>query len=230
MFDPSVSIAIAFHSGRGHTARLAEAVRDGAASVENSTAKLIALPDRQHHSHIGPNGSNAVAKAGTPLIGFPTVTDEEWALLDQANAIIFGSPTYMGDVSAVFRLFAEQSSPRMQAGAWRNKLAAGFVNSGAMSGDKVHTLQTLAMFAAQHGMTWVNLGLLAGWNASTGSEFDLNRLGFFLGAGAQSNVDEPPERVHTSDLATARHLGRRVAQQARAMAVGGAYVLSEPGA
>jgi hypothetical protein len=61
-------------------------------------------------------------------------------------------------------------------------------------------------------MHWVNLGLPPANNSRTGSEQDLNRLGFFLGAGAQSNVDEGPDVAPPeSDLATARHLGERVA-------------------
>lgn len=42
---------------------------------------------------------------------------------------------------------------------WRNKIAAGFTNSGAMHGDKLHSLVTMALFAAQHGMIWVGLDL-----------------------------------------------------------------------
>ena len=63
------------------------------------------------------------------------------------------------------------------------------------------------MFAAQHHMHWVNLGLGAGWNSATGSENDLNRLGFWLGAGAQTDVDANPDQVHPSDVQTCRHLG-----------------------
>ena len=106
-------------------------------------------------------------------------------------------------------------------GAWRDKVAAGFTNSASRSGDKLATLQQLAVFAAQHGMHWVNLGLPPGHNNSTSTEDALNRHGFFLGAGAQSNADEgadtaPPE----SDLRTARHLGERVAIVAKQLRLG----------
>ena len=88
-------------------------------------------------------------------------------------------------MSAGFQAFAEQTGRRCLNGAWRDKVSAGFTNSGAKAGDKMHTLTSLAVFAAQHHMHWVNLGLGAGWNSSSGSEDDLNRLGFWLGAGAQ---------------------------------------------
>ncbi|KOT61752.1 NADPH-dependent FMN reductase, partial [Streptomyces rimosus subsp. rimosus] len=103
-------------------------------------------------------------------------------------------------------------------------LAAGFTNSGSKSGDKLHTLQFFTVLAAQHGMHWINLGLLPGWHATTASENDPNRLGFYLGAGAQTDTDRGPDGVHKADIATADHLGRRVAAQAALYAAGRAAV------
>ena len=100
-------------------------------------------------------------------------------------------------------------------GKWKDKLAAGFTNSASQNGDKHNTLTTLAVFAAQHGMLWVPLGLPPGNNNSKGSVEDLNRLGSFMGAMAQSNADQGPEMGPIpSDLRTAEHLGRRVASLA----------------
>jgi NAD(P)H dehydrogenase (quinone) len=185
-------LAIAYHSGFGHTAVLADAVAAGA--------------------HDG--------GADVTLINVDKTTDEDWDTLDGADAIVFGSATYMGNVSAGFQAFAEQTGRRCMNGAWRDKVSAGFTNSGAKAGDKMHTLTSLAVFAAQHHMHWVSLGLGAGWNSSTGSEKDLNRLGFWLGAGAQTDVDVGADRVHPSDVATCRHLGRRVALVTRQLNLG----------
>lgn len=183
----NVTVAIVYHSGYGHTARQAAAVWRGANAVEGVDAKLYAVEG----------------------------ADAPWAELTGADALIFGAPTYMGGQSAQFKAFQDATSRTVFAagGLWRNKVAAGFTNSAARSGDKLATLQQLAVFAAQHGMHWVNLGLPPGNNASTGSENDLNRLGFFMGATAQSNADEPPELAPPqADLLTAEHLGRRVAE------------------
>ncbi|GHD95026.1 flavodoxin family protein [Streptomyces naganishii] len=192
MTTPVVSIA--YHSGHGHTAVLAEAVRAGA--VE--------------------------AGAEVHLIKVDEITDEQWAALDASDAIVFGSPTYMGTASGAFHAFAEASSKRWFGQDWRDKLAAGFTNSGSKSGDKLHTLQFFQILAGQHGMHWVNLGLHPGWNSSSASEHDLNRLGFFAGAAAQTNVDEGPEAVHKADIATAEHLGRRITETARTFRRGSA--------
>ena len=136
-----------------------------------------------------------------------------WADLDDAAAVIFGSPTYMGSASAAMKRFMEATSARWLEQKWADKLAAGFTNSGSQNGDKQNTLIEFATLAAQHGMVWINLNLLPGNNSSGGSPADLNRLGSSLGAMAQSDIDQGPDDCPPeSDLETARHLGRRVAQ------------------
>jgi NAD(P)H dehydrogenase (quinone) len=131
--------------------------------------------------------------------------------LDDANALIFGAPTYMGSASAPFKAFMEWSSKRWGSQRWKDKIAAGFTNSASQSGDKLSTTVQLAVFAAQHGMIWVGLDLLPGNNNSKGSVDELNRLGSFLGAMAQSNADQGIEGMKASDFKTAERLGARVA-------------------
>ena len=185
--SPGVRVAIVYHSGFGHTARQAEAVRAGVEQIAGAEALLMTVEEAQ----------------------------ERWDDLAAAEAIIFGAPTYMAGVSAAFKAFQDASSHAVMARgfAWQGKIAAGFTNSGARSGDKLATLIQLALFAAQHGMHWVGLGLPPANNSTAGSEEDLNRLGFWLGAGAQSNVDQGPDLAPPpADLRTAEHLGRRVAE------------------
>ena len=183
----SVSVVVAYHSGFGHTARQAAAVRDGAASVPGVAAEL---------RDVG------------------VLDDDLWTALETADAIVFGSPTYMGSPSAVFQAFAEASGGVWARQGWKDKVAAGFTNSAGISGDKLNTLTSMAVLAAQHGMHWVNLALPPGWlYRSDGDIDDLNRLGGFLGAMAQSPSDAGPDTSPSSgDLRTAHHLGRRVAE------------------
>ena len=179
-------IAIVYHSGYGHTARQATSVHDGAASVPGVTAQLIPVSD----------------------------VDRHWDDLAAADAVVFGAPTYMGSLSAAFKEFMEKSSKVWAAQGWKDKLAAGFTNSASQSGDKLNSLVELVIFASQHGMLWVSLGLLPGNNTSKGSDDDLNRLGSYTGAMAQSNADRGADAMRDSDLGTAAHLGRRVAELA----------------
>ena len=198
------TLAIAYHSGYGHTATLADAVAAGAAE----------------------------AGADVTVIPVDRMSETDWDILDGSDGIVFGSATYMGNVSAAFQAFAEQTGRRCIDGTWRDKVAAGFTNSGGKSGDKLNTLVSLSVFAAQHHMHWVNLGLGPGWNSSAGSEHDLNRLAFFLGAGAQTDVDANSDQVHPADVRTCRHLGWRVAHVTRQLNVGRAAspAAASPGA
>jgi multimeric flavodoxin WrbA len=180
-------IAVVYHSGYGHTQAVAEAVAKGAESVAGVTVTLISV---------------AAAEARE-------------AELDGADAIIFGSPTYMGGVSAEFARFKDWTSKRWMTRAWQDKLAAGFTVSASWGGDKQNTLNQLLTLAAQHGMVWVGLGLAPGNNHSKGSIDDLNRTGASLGVMAQANADQGVEGIGASEFRTAQALGKRVAEAAR---------------
>jgi NAD(P)H dehydrogenase (quinone) len=177
-------IAVVYHSGYGHTGAQAEAVARGAKKVTGAEVTLLTSEEAQN----------------------------QWELLKAADAIIFGSPTYMGSASAQFKAFMDASSKAWYTRDWQDKVAAGFTTSASQSGDKLSTLMQLTIFAAQHGMIWVGQDLLPGNNSSTGSVNDLNRLGSFLGAMAQANADQGADVAPIqSDLLTAEHLGERVA-------------------
>jgi multimeric flavodoxin WrbA len=181
------NVAIVYHSGYGHTQALAEAVASGARAVPGTRVSLIPVAE-------------AEARA---------------AELDAADAIVFGSPTYMGGVSADFAKFKDWTSGRWMEGKWRNKLAAGFTVSASWNGDKHNTLYQLLTLAVQHGMVWVGLGLPPGNNHSKGSSADLNRVGASIGAMAQANADQGVEGIGASDFKTFEELGRRVAEATR---------------
>jgi multimeric flavodoxin WrbA len=187
-------VAIVYHSSYGHTERQAQAVRLGVEGVDGVEALLLSVDE----------------------------AEDCWAELSASEAIIFGAPTYVGGISARFKAFAEASSHAvMTRGGWRDKLAGGFTNSGSRAGDKMMALMQLAVFAAQHGMHWVNLDLPPTNNSTAGSDAELNRLGFWLGAAAQANVDQGPDLAPPeADLATASHLGRRIALVAQQFARG----------
>lgn len=195
MSEVKIQVAVVYHSGYGHTAKQAEAVAAGAQSVAGVSTQLVAV------------------EGG----------DAPWADLERADAIIFGAPTYMGGPSAQFKTFLDATSQTVFAAGfkWKDKVAAGFSNSASRSGDKLATLIQISLFAAQQGMHWVSLGLPPANNSTTGSEEDLNRLGIWLGAGAQSNADQGPDVAPPeADLATARHLGKRVAEVTLQLAKG----------
>jgi len=195
-------IAIAYHSGYGHTAVVAEAVAEGvrAAGAEPVLVKI-----------------ESAAQDFDPLLD----------RIADADAVIFGAPTYMGDVSAAFRSFAEASSKVWMTQGWKDKLAAGFTNSLSLSGDKLHALTSLSVLAAQHGMIWVSAGQAPGAASGRTGPEDVNRVGSSLGVMTQSDNASPEVTPPSGDRETARLLGVRVAEAARRWTAGAGAALSE---
>jgi NAD(P)H dehydrogenase (quinone) len=184
-------IAIVYFSGYGHTARQAEAVRDGAQSVANALVNVYRINDTGD---------------------LPGGVLEELGL---ADAFIYGSPTYMGGPAWQFKRFADSSAKAFFARKWKDKLAAGFTNSASVNGDKYSTIQYFWTLSQQHGQLWIGTGLLPA-NTKANVPADLNWTAGFAGALAISPSDASPEEAPQSgDLETAKLLGKRVAEFAK---------------
>lgn len=180
-------IAIVYFSGYGHTAKQADAVREGVESISGATASVYRI-----------NEAGDLA---------PGVVEE----LSQADAIIYGSPTYMGGPAWQFKKFADESSKQWFSQDWKNKLAAGFTNSASLNGDKFSTIEYFWTLSQQHGQVWIGTGLLPA-NKKESGPTDVNWTAGFAGALAVSPADaSPDEAPRSGDLETAKHLGRRVA-------------------
>src|SRR3954469_6113516 len=175
-------IVVVYHSGYGHTQRLAQAVARGAG------ATLLAID----------------ADGNLPAGG--------WEQLKAADAIIFGSPTYMGSVSWQFKKFADATSKPWFTQKWKDKIGAGFTNSATMNGDKLSTLHYLFTLGMQQSMIWVGTGLMPS-NSKAAQRNDINFVGSFSGLMAQSPSDSSPEEGPLpGDLETAKLFGKRVAE------------------
>ena len=173
-------IVIVYHSGYGHTKRVAEHVSEGAGG------ELLAID----------------AEGNLP--------DGAWETLAAADAIIFGTPTYMGGPSWQFKKFADASSKVWFGSGWKDKVYGGFTNSASFSGDKQNTLVYLNTLASQHGGIWVSLGMLPS-NPQAAQRTDINNLGGSVGAMAQSPSDASVDEIPQGDLDTAKAYGARVA-------------------
>ena len=171
-------IAVVYFSGYGHTAKQAEAVRAGAQSVTNSIVRVYRI------NEFGELPSGAMEE------------------LDLADAIIYGSPTYMGGPAWQFKKFADSSAKAFFARKWKDKLAAGFTNSASINGDKYSTIQYFWTLSQQHGQVWIGTGLLPA-NMKANVPADVNWTAGFAGALAISPSDtSPDEAPQSGDLET----------------------------
>jgi NAD(P)H dehydrogenase (quinone) len=169
-------VAVVYHSGYGHTQRVAEFVAKGAG------AELVAIDAEGN------------------------LTDAQWATLDAADAIIMGSPTYMGMASWQFKKFADATSKKWFTSAWKDKVAGGFTVSASPSGDKLSTLQYFITLSMQQGMIWVGQPAM--------NDGTINRIGSNSGVMAQCGPQDPADKIPQGDLDTAQAYGKRVTEVA----------------
>jgi len=177
-----MKITIIYHSSFGHTKAVAGRIAQGAAKIVSNVTLLTT--------------QEAV---------------EQMHLLEQSDTIVFGSPTYFGNVSAEFKKFMEATGGVWAKQLWKDKLAAGFTNSSSTNGDKLATLMSLSIFAAQHGMLWIPLVLLPKYDAHGRQLPEHNGMASYLGLmtlsdNSHHHFSEP------GDLTTAELFGERIAQ------------------
>jgi NAD(P)H dehydrogenase (quinone) len=186
----SHQIVIVYFSGFGHTHKIAEAVAAGA----GGGARLLRVDEL---GSLPPGG---------------------WDQLAKADAIIFGSPTYIGNVAWQFKKFIDESSRVWALGGWRDKLAAGFTNSASMNGDKASTLAAIFTMSQQHGMLWVGTGTMPS-NSKAAKRDDVNYVATFAGLAATTPSDASVDEMVPGDLQTARLFGERIASTLRRLQV-----------
>lgn len=189
-------VAIVYHSGYGHTAVVAEEVASG---VRDAGGEAVLLKIES----AGQDFKEILAEAGT------------------ADAIVFGAPTYMGDISAALKAFFEATAGAWYARSWKDKVAGGFTNSFNAAGDKAHSLQTIFHLAMQQGMIWVGPGLEASSHGQPAPDFDVNKVNRFsysAGVATQSDNAGPDVTPGQGDRTFARLYGARIASLAARLA------------
>ena len=184
-----IKLGIVYFSVTGITESLAREIERGASSVEKVEVHSFRIDKKQ-------------------LVDGRFVDQNMLAQLDTCDAIIFGSPTYMGGVASQFKAFADATSELWCEQLWADKLAAGFTCGSAPNGDQSSTLHYFFTLACQQGMLWVSIDAAHGY-----AKKHLNRLGSQLGVVAHVNGDG----LHETDKATANYLGQRVAELAKRM-------------
>ena len=176
-------VGIVYFSATGATDLLAHEIEQGVCSVDGASAELFRITKHQ-------------------LAGGRFTDEAVLTRLGCCDAIIFGSPTYMGGAASQFKAFADATSELWCQQLWADKLAAGFTCGSAPNGDQSSTLHYFFTLACQHGMLWVSIDAAHGYSSD-----EVNRLGSQVGVVA--HVVEG--HVHQTDRKTAKYLGRRVA-------------------
>ena len=193
-------VQIVFYSMYGHVYQLAEGVRE----VPDTQVSLYQVPELMPDDALEKSGAKAAREA------FADIPIAEPAQLAEADAIIFGTPTRFGNMTAQMRNFLDRTGQLWSKGALVGKVGSVFASTGTQHGGQETTITSFHTTLLHHGMIVVGVPytvpeLLNMEEITGGTPYGATTL-----AGADGSR-QPTE----NELAIARFQGRHVAQIAR---------------
>jgi NAD(P)H dehydrogenase (quinone) len=206
----AVKVQVIFYSMYGHVYRLAEAVAEGARSVEGAEVALYQVPELMPAEVLEKSGAAAARQA------FAHVPVAQPAQLAEADALIFGTPTRFGNMCAQMRNFLDQTGGLWVRGALVDKIGSVFASTGTQHGGQETTITSFHTTLFHLGMIVVGVPYaeprLTNMNEITG--------GTPYGATTLAGADGRSRQVSENELAIARYQGQHVTTVARAFVLG----------
>jgi len=197
----SIKVLIAFYSRGGVTEALAKAVAEGAVA-EGAEVKL-----RRAREFVGEDvmkkapGWLEGAQRMNALYQAPAEADAEWA-----DAIVFGTPTRFGSMTAELKAYIDSLGGLWFQGKLVGKAGAAFASTSTVHGGNEMTITALYAPMAHLGLILVPTGY---------ADPALFKAGTPYGASSVSGTNSAPPSA--DDLEVARFQGRRVARVAAAL-------------
>lgn len=198
-------VLVLYYSAYGHVERMAQAVAEGARSVSGTEVAVKRVPDLVSEEVARKAGMKVDQKA-------PLATVDE---LSSYDAIIFGTPTRFGNMTAQMRNFLDQTGGLWMKGALVGKVGSVFASTGTQHGGQETTITSFHSTLLHQGMIIVGLpysfaGLLRMDEISGGTPYGATTL-------AKADGSRQPSE---NELDGARFQGRHVAEIATRLARG----------
>jgi NAD(P)H dehydrogenase (quinone) len=190
-------ILVLYHSAYGHVERMAQAIAEGARSVTATEVTVKRVPELVPDDVARKAGMKVDQKA-------PIATVEE---LPSYDAIIFGTPTRFGNMTAQMRNFLDQTGGLWVKGALVGKVGSVFASTGTQHGGQETTITSFHSTLLHQGMVIVGLpysfaGLMRMDEITGGTPYGATTL-------AKADGSRQPSE---NELEGARFQGRHVAE------------------
>lgn len=196
-----MKVQVVFYSTYGHIYRMAEAVAEGARSVEGAEVSLFQVPELMPEEALEKSGAKGARAAFAHV---PTIQPDQ---LREADAIVFGTPTRFGNMAAQMRNFLDQTGALWMQGALIGKVGSVFASTASQHGGQETTITSFHSTLLHHGMVIVGVPY---------SEPGLTNMAEISGGtpyGATTLAGPDGKRLPSeNELAIARFQGKHVAQ------------------
>lgn len=144
-------IAVIQYSMYGHILKMAEAIAEGVSDVAGCEAIIKRVPETLTDEVLGMMGA-LEAQKGMAHIPVATVND-----LEEADAVIFGTPTRFGNMCGQMRQFLDSTGGLWMKGALIGKPASVFCSSATQHGGQESTILSFHTTLLHQGMIVVGL-------------------------------------------------------------------------
>jgi len=144
-------VYVVFHSFYGHVFEMAKAVAEGAAKVADTEVTLFRVPETVDEDTLKKAGAYDAQKA------FAHIPVIDPAQLADADAVIFGTPTRFGNMSAQMRAFLDRTGGLWAKGGLIGKVGSVFVSTGTQHGGQETTITSFHTTLLHHGMVIVGV-------------------------------------------------------------------------
>jgi NAD(P)H dehydrogenase (quinone) len=147
----ATKILVVFYSMYGHVYRMAEAVAEGARSVEGTEATLLQVPELVPDEALEKSGAKGARAAFAHV---PVARPDDLAA---ADAILFGTPTRFGNMAAQMRNFLDQTGGLWMKGALIGKVGSVFASTATQHGGQETTITSFHTTLLHQGMVIVGV-------------------------------------------------------------------------
>lgn len=202
-----MKVNVIFHSMYGHIFKMAEAVSEGAKQVSGAQVKLLQVHETLPADIIAMVGATEAKKA------FSHVPEATLDNLEEADAIIFGTPTRYGMMTAQMKTFLDSTGQLWAKGALIGKVGSVFTSSATQHGGQESTILNFHTVLLHQGMVIVGMPYsearqMIMTEITGGSPYGVSTI-----AGGDGSR-KPSE----NELAMARFQGKHVAEIAKKLA------------
>mgnify|MGYP001818099668 FL=1 len=202
-----MKMLIVFYSTYGHVYKMAQAIAEGAKTVEGAGVEIKRVPETLPQEVLEKMGAVEAQKA---LLQIPECTVDE---LTEADAVIFGTPTRFGNMCGQMRQFLDATGQLWANGSLVGKVGSVFTSTATQHGGQESTILTFHVTLLHHGFVVVGLPY------SFQGQMRMDEITGGSPYGASTIADGDGSRMPSeNELEAARFQGKHVAEIAAKLA------------
>ncbi len=196
----SVKILVLYYSLYGHIHQMAQAIGEGAKSVDQADVTIKQVPELMTEEQLQKAGH----KEGKKPFESPVADPME---LGDYDAIIFGTPTRFGNMAAQMRNFLDQTGKLWMQGTLVGKVGSVFASTASQHGGQETTITSFHTTLLHHGM------IIVGVPYSEQALLNMDEISGGTPYGATTLADHDGSRQPSeNELKIARFQGKHVAE------------------